>query len=273
MRILKKLANRLLGRAPEPPPLWHPSRGEDYSEFWTSMSTTKEEALIATRGKVEPEDQGLITCEYMARYIVDALEIDKTKTVLEVGCGMGIFACLVGHECGRYVGVDISPNMVERSRLFTRELGDHLEFRTLKRSDLGDFADETFDAVFFEAVLMHVAREDAFNYLCEAHRVLKPRGRVYASFHNLLNPSGFRHFLRIASSADRTGRHAVGRARFHTAPELRKYAEGAGFEIDERHSRLELVENDSKRHEARSLTIVGIKSERPDWGLDQEHPI
>jgi SAM-dependent methyltransferase len=255
------------------PPPWHPDRGEDYTTFWTSMSQTDAEAQIATYGREVGDAERIQTCRYIARYIIEALEINETKSVLEVGCGIGTFAYLVGPKAKRYVGADISPHMVERARAFTRDAGGRLEFAVLSRSDLSNFADETFDAVFFEAVLMHVAREDAFNYLCEARRVLKPAGRFYASFQNLLQPLGFKHFLRLACEADQTGRHAIGRVRFHTAPELRHLAKMAGLEIDPRHARLELVENDPARHEARTLTIVAAKGEPPDWGVADGWPV
>lgn len=262
-RIIKKIMGRDSGEGQ--PPMWHPDRGEDYKAFWTSMSNREDEAILATYGKLVPESERLECCRYIADYIADALEITDEKEVLEVGCGLGLYAHTLGPRCKRYVGTDISPNMIAHSQRFTEGIGGNLEFAVLTHSDLRAFPDESFDAVFFEAVLMHIAREDAFHYLCEAHRVLRPAGRLYASFQNIMQVEGFQHFLRMTTEIDHTGNHAVGRVRFHTAPELRKLAWGAGFEIDERHARLGLEENDSKRHEARTLTLVAEKTGRPQW--------
>lgn len=270
---IKTRMKKWLGLGAEKPPMWHPDRGEDYKEFWTSMSATDDEALMATYGKPVSDEERVESCRYIADYIVDSTGIDKTKEALEVGCGIGTFSYLVGPLCKRYVGVDISSNMVRRARAFAEPRGGNLEFHTLERSDLGRFADETFDVVFFESVLMHLAREDCFNYLCEAHRVLRPNGRVYASFQNVMSDMGFKHFLRLAELVDKTGRGSVGRVRFHTGPELRHYAAMAGFEIDEKHSRLRPGDNDPSRHEARTISIVGSKTERPDWGVEDGYPV
>ncbi len=270
--ILRKIAGKLgLGQCQrDDVPMWDSARGENYKAFWTNMSHSEDEAVLVTYGKPAPEEERLESCLYIADYITEALEIGADKEVLEVGCGLGLYARTVGPKCKRYVGVDISPNMIEHSRGFVKDAGGNLEFHVLERSDLKLFPDASFDAVFFEAVLMHLAREDAFNYLCEAHRVLRPEGRLYATFQNFLQPEGFRHFLRMTAEADRSGSHSVGRVRFHTAPELRKMAWGAGFRIDEGHSRLELEENDSERHEARTLTLVGVKTDRPEWKTNGE---
>ena len=132
-------------------------------------------------------------------------------------------------------------------------------FHELHSSDLRDFADSFFDAVFAEAVLIHMARDDSFHYMKETFRVLKPGGRAYFQFYNILNPEGFNYFLRVLELNDHTGEHLVSRPRFHTAQEIRQYVERIGFQIDEELSRLDDVEQKNERHHNYVLNAVVTK--------------
>jgi SAM-dependent methyltransferase len=81
----------------------------------------------------------------------------------------------------RYVGIDLSAESIEmaRRRFPGAEwlVGDacHLEF-----------PDASFDVVAFSSVLHHIP--DFPRALAEAHRVLRPGGKVFAFDPNLLNP-------------------------------------------------------------------------------------
>lgn len=100
--------------------------------------------------------------------------------VLEVGCGTGLILKRVAPVARRAVGLDISPNMLERARergLETVEgTATHLPFD-----------DSSFDLVYSFKVLAHV--EDIQKALGEISRVLRPGGVAMLDFYN-------RHSLR-----------------------------------------------------------------------------
>ena len=108
------------------------------------------------------------------------LDLQPGESVLDVGCGTGVFlpglASIVGPE-GRVVGLDHSEAFLEeaRKRLADESIEDRVE---LVAGDVHrlPFADATFDAVHCERVLMHV--EDPSLAIREMRRVVRPGGRV-----------------------------------------------------------------------------------------------
>ena len=47
---------------------------------------------------------------------IDKMELDKDKSVLEIGVGTGRLAVRVAPLCGKFYGVDISPKTIERAK-------------------------------------------------------------------------------------------------------------------------------------------------------------
>jgi len=104
------------------------------------------------------------------------------ETVLDLGSGAGIDCFLaaerVGPE-GRVIGVDMTPEMVERARANALKVGVvNVEFR-LGEIEALPVADASVDAVISNCVLNLSA--DRPRVLAEAMRVLRPGGRVMIS--------------------------------------------------------------------------------------------
>ncbi|HEU4929350.1 MAG TPA: methyltransferase domain-containing protein [Candidatus Krumholzibacteria bacterium] len=111
---------------------------------------------------------------------LDAMGIDRTARVLDMGCGTGLAARAIARReafSGHITGVDLSPYLVAAARRLASEerLAEHLEFvagdvRTL------NFADGSFDAVVAHTLLSHV--ENPLAVLKEAARVVRPGGMI-----------------------------------------------------------------------------------------------
>lgn len=248
---------------PDPPhhqPLhpWDPRRGRDYKSFWNSLASTPEGAVIGVLGEAKSDDEIAAASARALDIIRTILALSGREVVLEVGCGIGRVARGLAPHCRRYVGVDISENMIHEARRRCADLSN-VAFSPLEKSDLSLFPDASFDAVVFEIVLIHLAREDAFRYLCEARRVLRTGGVAYCQFYNLLHPGGWEFFLRNVRHGEIMGESLVARPRFYTAPEVRKMMEGAGFSLDEDRSRLELIQQKKPVPEPFELIALGRK--------------
>lgn len=116
----------------------------------------------------------------LGRLLLAELGIGGGSHVLDVGCGAGddalAIAALVGPD-GWVVGLDASARMVEEARRRAAGRDLPVEFRVGRAEEL-DLPDGAFDACRFERVLQHLA--DPLAALCEAARVLCPRGQVAA---------------------------------------------------------------------------------------------
>jgi len=117
---------------------------------------------------------GLKTTEQL----VELCHINHDKSVLVVGCGVGVTPCYLAKRYGcRAVDVDLSARMVEQSkaRAKRKKVENRVEFRVADAQSL-PFEDDTFDAVICESVNAFI--DDKPKALSEYVRVIKPGGYV-----------------------------------------------------------------------------------------------
>ena len=106
----------------------------------------------------------------------------KAGSVLDVGCGTGDFVQLFDTSRTRYLGIDISENMIaECRRLFPGR-----EFRVAD-GDAIDAPDASVDLVLSIGVLEYL--KDPVSHLKELSRVTKPGGHIIVTVPNGSNRS------------------------------------------------------------------------------------
>jgi ubiquinone/menaquinone biosynthesis C-methylase UbiE len=117
-----------------------------------------------------------------AEHSLALLNLTPGQSVLEVGCGTGVFLPLLAAAVGpggRVVGIDHSPQFVTAAHERSAAAGV-ADVVTVQEADAYrlPFADATFDAAHCERVLMHL--DDPTAALREMRRVVKPGGVVVA---------------------------------------------------------------------------------------------
>jgi SAM-dependent methyltransferase len=103
-------------------------------------------------------------------------------TILEVGCGTGSFTRELARSGAEVVAIDVSPELLEIAR--SNYSGPNVRYEIQNAYAL-TYSDATFDSVVGSSVLHHLEIEVA---LREIYRVLKPRGTIYFTEPNMLNP-------------------------------------------------------------------------------------
>ena len=105
--------------------------------------------------------------------------IDPGMAVIDIGCGAGVdtlFAALMVGPGGRVVGIDITPEMVERAKANLKQVKlPNVSFHQASADQL-DFPPEGFDVAISNGVLNLVANK--VRALAEIYKVLKPGGRL-----------------------------------------------------------------------------------------------
>jgi ArsR family transcriptional regulator len=96
--------------------------------------------------------------------------------IADLGAGEGTFSQLLARRAKKVIAVDSSEKMVEYGKELARKHGvKNLEYR---KGDLEavPIRDETVDLAFFSQALHHAPHPE--RAAAEAHRILKPGGRI-----------------------------------------------------------------------------------------------
>lgn len=196
----------------------------DYKQTWNGEALRGAHEAILTGSTDETfERTGRQDAELIAKYL------RGDDVVLNIGCGVGRIEKYLAPQVKLLHAIDVSGEMI---RLAGQRLAGlpNVKLREVGNQDfLSAFADASIDLVFSFLVLQHLEREDAFLYLQDAHRVLKPGGRLFTQFPNLLSAEYTRAF--VAGAKDL--RRSPGRVRAYTETEVRHLVATAGFEVTE----------------------------------------
>ena len=134
--------------------------------------TRREFTLQAERLAASPTFTSLELRDRLAAGLGEA----RSGRLLDMACGPGIVCEALAAEAKAVVGVDLTPEMVERARRRCEEAGHaNTSFREASALAL-PFEDASFDAVVTRLAVHHF--EDPARALSEAARVLRAGGRL-----------------------------------------------------------------------------------------------
>jgi arsenite methyltransferase len=155
---------------------------------YTDVSTDQERDFIFPTGRAWAQNLGYPEPE-LAR-VPDATvesfagvanhwrlgDIEPGSVVLDLGCGAGTDLLIAAQRCGRAIGVDMTPAMLERAAASAEQMGlANVELHESLIEAL-PLADASVDVVISNGVIDLVPDKDAV--FAEIDRVLRPGGRV-----------------------------------------------------------------------------------------------
>ena len=97
------------------------------------------------------------------------------RRALDFGCGVGRLTQALARRHDSVVGADISPVMINLARRLNHYPG-RAEYLCTAHARLDTLPDASFDCIYSNIVLQHVAPEIAVGYLEEFFRLLQPQG-------------------------------------------------------------------------------------------------
>ena len=113
--------------------------------------------------------------------------VADADSLVDVGCGSGRLAgALAPYFRGTYTGIDVVQDLLEYAR--SNVVRDDFSFH-LSDGITIPVADTSTQIVCFFSVFTHLPHEAIYNYLAEAHRILRPGGTIVASFLEFADPA------------------------------------------------------------------------------------
>ena len=146
------------------------------------------------------------TGEAVASHIIETCGDLNGLRVLDIGCGTGRVAYFLAEalgETGSYVGFDVQKAYIDWCRKKLRLDSKRFEFRHIplysstynlasrSKAEALEFPwpEGEFDLVIATSLFTHLMPEATAQYAAEAYRVLRPGGRLFATFYVLNDQS------------------------------------------------------------------------------------
>ena len=84
----------------------------DYKGVWTALSESLSSAKMHVSGT---EDEAIVekSGEGTSEFLLSNVGISASDVVLEIGCGVGRVGKHLAGRCRRWIGADVSPNMLK----------------------------------------------------------------------------------------------------------------------------------------------------------------
>ncbi len=188
-----------------------------YQQHVGKLVDTSDDAMSLAVGG-EYDSFGLL----MRQILIDA-GLRRSHYLIDAGCGSGRLSHVLTVE--KYLGTDVVPELLAHAR--SRCPNPAWRFELVNDIVIPEQAGAA-DMVCFFSVLTHLLHEDSYRYLAEAHRVLKPGGKVVFSFLEFKIRCQWSIFENMVKQREGGGHHN----QFMSRDAIAAWAEHLGFSID-----------------------------------------
>lgn len=150
--------------------------------------------------------------------------VKQRDVVLDIGCSVGRIQKYLSPYVGEMHGVDISPKAIRMAKKYCRDQKNCKFFKN-NGEDLSICEDNKYDFIFSVETFGHMDIEDAFIYIVESFRCLKPGGSSLFQFYSY--KQSYDQFAYQSLIGDRTET----RRRYADPYQLKIIFESVGYKI------------------------------------------
>lgn len=126
--------------------------------------------------------------DYMNKWdgasFINAMQLDKTKSILEIGVGTGRLAMKTIPFCKNFVGIDISPKTIDRA---IKNLSEYQNTELICADFMTYPFRSTFDVIYSSLTFMHIKEKQ--KCIGKIYSLLNIKGRLVLSIEKNQNKS------------------------------------------------------------------------------------
>ncbi len=197
----------------------------NYKKTWNQLADNFSEAKMFVAG-YEDEAKFELTANHTLSVLERYVGVKSTDVALEIGCGVGRVGKVLSKRITKWIGTDISGNMLTYAAQRLQGL-NNIELVELSTVGLKEIPDNSVDLVYCTVVFMHLLEWDRYRYIAESFRVLKPGGRCFFDNVDILSDHGWEIFnIGLAYSVETRPSQL---SMVSSGDELQTYAQKAGF--------------------------------------------
>jgi len=133
---------------------------------------------------IENGNDPVLDCKALADYMdkwdgedfINLLNLDNSKTVLEIGCGTGRIAKKIISQCKKYVGIDISKKTIDIARKHFESINNAI---FINEDFLNYKVNQKYDVIYSTLTFMHFKEKE--KALVNVFNLLKRNGKFVLS--------------------------------------------------------------------------------------------
>lgn len=208
-------------------PLPHGAGETSYKRCWNAIAESQANAYCMVDESAS-EEQLVTRGRFAAEALKLGLALGKHDSVLDIGCGVARVGKELAGIVGRWVGVDVSENMLQIAR---HRLGgfENVTLLPVSGANLAPVPDQSVDKAYCHAVFIHMDKEDFYSYLLEIRRVLRPEGLFYFDVWNICHDAGWLRWEYERSMYSDRDHRPIHRNQFHSPDEVKMMLRKAGW--------------------------------------------
>jgi ubiquinone/menaquinone biosynthesis C-methylase UbiE len=184
------------------------------------LATHSKEDAMATAVGGHFRAVGQLECALLVQH-----GLESRNTVVDVGCGSGRLGFQLRKLLeGRYVGIDIVEDLFK----YAESICERPDWSFYQAPGLSiPESSDSADFICFFSVFTHLLHEESYQYLEEAARVIRPKGKIIISFLEFYIPSHWTVFEQVL--ADKRPDKILNQ--FLSRDAIESWATHAGLEI------------------------------------------
>jgi SAM-dependent methyltransferase len=147
------------------------------AKFWDDPHIAKQMLNYHLDPEVEAASKKAKTIQAETAFIISTIQLDQSKSMIDLGCGPGLYADEFAKVAGSVLGIDLSQNSIDYATQTVLPHHHNLSFKQMNYLDLEDKSlYDLATLIYYDFGALNLHEQD--DLLSRIHRALKKNGTL-----------------------------------------------------------------------------------------------